>query len=255
MDYLAKFYPEARFGGFTYVDSTVAFYIRANAFISLDSTVLEIGSGRGAYANDPVVARRNLRIFKDKCRRVIGIDVDPGAAENPFLDEFRRIENGRWPVADDSIDVSVCDSVLEHVEEPDLFFSELRRVTRPGGIVCIRTSNLLSYFGLASKLVPDRLHFKTRTLVQDAAPDEGDVFPTVYRCNTRRQLRKMLTKYGFEHDVCGFEAEPAYLSFSRLAYVLGVLHQKLAPQAFKVALLAFGRKIDSPRSSNGKVLS
>lgn len=240
--YLSAFYPETGFGGFTYVDSTVALYLRANALINADSMVLDIGTGRGRYAQDSIELRRNLRIFKGRCRKVIGIDVDPAAAANPFIDEFRQIEGDRWPLNDESIDVSICDSVLEHIQEPDQFFRELERVTKPGGSVCIRTSNRLSYFGLASRLTPEGLHFRTRTRVQSDGVEEQDVFPTVYRCNTRGQLRKMLSKYGFDNYVCGYEAEPAYLSFSRLAYALGVLHQKFAPNVFKVALLAFGRK-------------
>jgi SAM-dependent methyltransferase len=240
--YLPTFYPETEFGGFTYVDSTIAFYLHVNALISPDSTVLDIGSGRGRYAGDPIPVRRNLRIFKGRCRKVIGMDVDPEASKNPFLDEFRCIEGDHWPLDDASIDVSICDSVLEHVQDPHQFFVELRRVTRSGGYVCIRTSNRLSYFGIASRLVPDRLHFRWRARVQSGAVEENDVFPTFYRCNTQRTLRKMLGKYDFYHYVCGYEAEPAYLSFSRVAYGLGVLHQKFAPNVFKVALLAFGKK-------------
>jgi SAM-dependent methyltransferase len=242
-NYKSSFYPESRFGGFTYVDSTIAFYLRVNALISPESDVLDVGSGRGAYADDPIPLRRDLRIFKGRCRKVIGIDVDPAAAENPFIDEFRLIEAERWPLDDDSMDVCVCDSVLEHVQDPERFFHQLRRVTKPGGYVCFRTPNRLSYFGVASRFVPNRLHFGVRARVQTPrATEEKDVFPTVYRCNTRRKLAAILTRYGFDNCVSGYEPEPAYLSFSRLAYAFGVLHQKVAPQSLKVVLLAFGRR-------------
>ncbi len=113
MNCKALFYPESRFGGFTDSDAYVVFYARVNALLTPDSVVLDIGCGRGAYADDPVAFRRQLRILKGKGRRVIGIDVDPAAAANPFLDEFRRLEpaNGRWPVDDASIDVAVSVSV------------------------------------------------------------------------------------------------------------------------------------------------
>jgi SAM-dependent methyltransferase len=241
-DYLSTFYPETRFGGFTYVDSTIAFYVRVKALVGRDSVVLDVGSGRGGYGADAIAMRRGLRIFKGHCCKVIGIDVDPAAAENPFIDEFRLIDGERWLLDDESVDVSICDSVLEHIQDPECFFSELQRVTRAGGYVCLRTPNSLSYFGLVSRLIPDRLHFRMRTKVQSGEVEERDVFPTVYRCNTRRKLSRMLTRYGFDSCVCGYEPEPAYLSFSRLAYALGVLHQKLAPGVLKVTLLAFGRK-------------
>jgi hypothetical protein len=39
-----------------------------------------------------------------------------------------------------------------------------------------------------------------------------------------------------------YEAEPSYLSFSPLAYYLGVLHQRHAPKGVRLALFAFAQK-------------
>jgi hypothetical protein len=50
-----------------------------------------------------------------------------------------------------------------------------------------------------------------------------------------------MIKNGFECVVYGYEAEPSYLSFSKIAYSLGVLHQKFAPQFMKPCIFAFGR--------------
>lgn len=245
VDYKTLYYPEARFGGFTDIDGTMAFYARVNALAGLDSVVLDVGCGRGAYAEDSVGIRRNLRILKGKCRKVIGIDIlAEHGVQNAFVDEFRQIEGNRWPAPDKSIDLVLCDNVLEHVEEPSEFFAELRRVTRSGGYVCIRTPNVLSYFGVLSSLVPRRFHGEVVRRLQKARGGE-DVFPTRYRCNTRWKLRRMLSKYGFAHHVYGYEAEPSYLNFSRFAYLFGVLHQRFAPNAFKVALFAFGQKLEA----------
>jgi len=241
MSYLNAFYPESRFGGFTDVDGTVAFYTRVGALTEPSAVVLDVGCGRGEYADDPVAARRELRIFRGKCAKVIGIDVDPAAEANPFVDEFRLIEPPRWPVDNLSVDTCICDTVIEHLEEPDGFFAEAARVIRPGGHLCIRTPNVLSYFGLLSKLIPNKRHAAVLAKVQDRRCEQ-DVFPTVYKCNTRAKLRAMLRKHRFDAAVYGYEAEPSYLSFSKLAYALGVLHQKLAPGALKVSLFAFARK-------------
>jgi hypothetical protein len=53
----------------------------------------------------------------------------------------------------------------------------------------------------------------------------------------------MMHEHGFEHVVYGYEAEPSYLSFSKFAYALGVLHQKLAPGFLRPAIFAFGRLV------------
>ena len=51
----------------------------------------------------------------------------------------------------------------------------------------------------------------------------------------------MMRKYSFEGVVYGYEAEPSYLSFSKIAYWLGVMHQRFAPGILKPTLFAFGR--------------
>lgn len=235
------FYPESRFGGFTDIDGTIAFYARVNSLMDSSSIVLDVGCGRGAYGEDHVNIRRNLRILKEKCGKIVGIDVDEGAKINPFLDEFRLLEGDCWPVKDETVDLCLCDNVLEHIESPERFFDECRRVLKPGGYLCIRTPNVMSYFGLFSRLIPDRRHDSVIAMVQDGRKSE-DVFPTLYRCNTRRRIRLMFNKYGFEGCVYGYEAEPVYLSFSHIFYALGVLHQRFAPNIFKLALFAFGKK-------------
>jgi SAM-dependent methyltransferase len=241
MEYKYAFYPESRFGGFSNVDGTLAFYHRVNALIGPLSVVVDIGCGRGAYRDDPVPYRLRLRVLKGKCQKVIGIDVDQQAQKNPFIDEFRPIQGERWPVEDEAVDLCLADNVLEHVREVDGFFAECLRVLKPGGFLCIRTPNLLSYFGIVSRLVPNRGHVPVLRRVKPRVIDQ-DVFPTVYRCNTIPAIRKKMDEFGFVHAVYGHEAEPAYLSFSRLAYWSGAVLQRITPNLFKVGIHAFGKK-------------
>lgn len=240
MDYRTRYYPESLFGGFTNVDGTTAFFCRVNSLITPASVVLDVGCGRGEYSEDPVEFRKRLRILKGKAARVIGIDVDPNARTNPFVDEFHLVSQGKWPVESDSVDLVLCDFVVEHVSVPQEFFSEVRRVLKDGGYVCIRTTNRLSYVGLCAMLIPNRLHAKVVSRVQNGRKEE-DVFPTVYKCNSVRKLRRLLAEQGFSSVVYGYEAEPAYLSFSRISYYLGVLHQRFAPSFLKPGLVGFGK--------------
>jgi SAM-dependent methyltransferase len=240
MSYKERFYPEARFGGFTDIDGTIAFYTRVNSLLDPTFVVLDVGCGRGQYNEDPIPFRRNLRILKEKVAKVIGIDVDQRAKDNQFLDEFHLMQDHSWPIENNSIDLIVCDNVLEHILDPDQLFSEIRRVLRSDGFLCIRTSNRWSYIAIAATLIPNRYHSKVISLVQDGRKEE-DVFPTVYRCNSIRKLKNIMKKNGLEYVVYGYEAEPSYLSFSKVAYFLGVLQQRFAPRFVKSALFAFGR--------------
>jgi SAM-dependent methyltransferase len=203
---------------------------------------LDIGCGRGVYQEDPCRIRRELRGLKGKCQRVIGIDIDKRAASNPFLDEFRLINSDRWPLEDASVDLMICDQVLEHVEEPEAFFSECSRVLRVGGYFCLRAANGLGYIALMGRLLPNNYHTKVLARVQARCESE-DVFATYYRCNTIRTIRRCMKNVGFDGYVYTYEAEPSYLEFSKIAYWLGTLHQKYAPKALKLSIFGFTRKV------------
>jgi SAM-dependent methyltransferase len=235
------FYPESSFGGFTRRDGTMAFYERVNALLRPHSIVLDVGCGRGEYAGDPVEARRRLRVIHGKCERVIGLDRDQAAADNPFLNEFRLIDADRWPVDDESIDLCLADNVVEHLEDPDAFFSECRRVLRPGGLLCLRTPNALGYATAAARLIPSFAHDAVLSRLQPHRSAE-DVFPAFYRCNTRRRLRSALTAHGFAACVFGHGSEPSYLEFSRIAYALGSAWASFAPSIAQNTLFAFARR-------------
>ncbi len=238
---LKEYYPESQFGGLTDVDGTATFYLRIGSLVSQESIVLDVGCGRGAHFDRPEDIRLWVRNLKGRCRKVIGIDLDPAARQNPGVDEFRLITSSTWPIEDSSIDVCICDYVVEHVPDPNQFFAELRRVCKPGGFICIRTANVLSYFGLAAKCIANRWHNRVLRIAQPHRKAE-DIFPTCYRCNTVFTMRKFFKKFGFEGYVYGHESEPTYLSFSKLAYALGVLHQRFAPKFMRVGIMGFGRK-------------
>ncbi|MFL5829857.1 MAG: class I SAM-dependent methyltransferase [Solirubrobacteraceae bacterium] len=236
------FHPEDDFGGFTELDGAIRFYARVRELLAPDGVALDIGCGRGTQAEDPVRVRRELRILRGHCRRVIGIDVDPIGAENQFIDEFRSIgPDLKWPVDDDGVDLAVADFVVEHVADPGGFFAEAARVIKPGGYLCIRTINVHSYLGMASRLVPSRLHAATLKRAQPVRQSQ-DVFPTVYRCNSRKRLAAALDAHGFDGAVYTSEDEPAYLTFSPLAYRLGLAHRRFAPRGMLIGLLAWGRR-------------
>ena len=242
MSFMKNFYPESQVLGFTRVDGTINFYNGVNSLLKKSDVALDIGCGRAEYQENKREYVRDLRILKGKCEKVIGIDFDPAGEHNPYLDDFRLIEGERWNIEDQSIDLAVADNVLEHVEDVDQFFSECNRVLKPGGHLCLRTPNKFSYFGLVTNLIPNSLHAKLTSKVQDDRKEE-DVFPTVYKCNTRRAILRAFKKYGFEGAVYHFESEPAYFSFSKILYFFAVLHQKFAPDFMKLVLFGFAKKL------------
>lgn len=245
MSLIESNYPESRFGGFSNCDGTIAFYVRVQSLLQPDMIVLDVGCGRGAEFNDDKIPyRAQLRLLKGRCRKVIGIDVDPIGQLNPGLDEFRLLDSDAWPVEDSTVDLIISDFVLEHIENRNGYFSEVQRVLKPGGIFCARTANKIGYVGLLARLIPNRRHAKILGQVQ-LTRKELDVFPTKYQVNTVWTIRRMLKKYGLDGVVYGYEAEPSYLQFSSLLYRVGKYIHMLTPPAFRTCLFVFARKLES----------
>jgi SAM-dependent methyltransferase len=239
---IQRFYPESRFGGFTDIDGTVAFYSRVNALVKPLYVVVDFGCGRGSGNEDSVTFRRSLRNLRPLVSKVIGLDVDSAGRENEFVDEFRLLEcNAAWPVEDESVDLLYSDFVMEHLADPKLFFREAYRVLKADGFLCIRTPNLFGYVGIVSSLLPGFLHKRILKVAQPNRSAE-DIFPAVYRCNTARAVRRQLRANRFDGVVYGYEAEPSYLNFSPIAYALGTVYRNLAPPQFRSCLFAFARK-------------
>lgn len=240
----AHHYPEVAYGGYSEVDGTVHFYSRIRAILGKTDTVLDIGCGHGRISEDSVPFRMQVATLRGSCGRVIGIDVDPAGRENSTLDEFRPIAapTGPWPVATGEIDVAIADFVLEHIPDVAGFFSEARRVLRPGGVLCLRTPNAWGYAGMATRMIPNGLHVRILGRIKPEL-HERDVFPTLYRCNSTRRIRRAMQANGFENVVVyGWDPEPGYLAFSDLLYRIGLIMHRVAPGPLRTTLLGFARR-------------
>lgn len=241
-DLAERVYPEIAYGGYSRVDGTVAFYSRIQALMPPHAQVLDVGCGRGKDALDRCEFRRQLTDLRRPGRQVTGIDVDAAGTENPIIDAFQLIEDvDHWPVPDSAYDVVVANSVLEHVERPAQFFSEAWRTLRPGGYLCFRTYNRWGYVGLCARLIPNRHHSKVTSYAQEER-DHQDVFPTLYRCNTPRAIKRALRTQGFRYFVYSIEAEPSYLRFSPILYRAGAIAHRLIPPSLRWSIMAFAQK-------------
>ncbi len=238
----SRFYPEISASGFSRDDGSVTFYSQVAALLAPEHRVLDFGAGRGELiADDPVPFRRWLTNPKGRCAHVEGCDVDPVVLDNPFLDGAKVIEIGEpLPYPDASFDLVLSRYVFEHVDTPGQTAAELLRVTKPGGWICAITPNSWGYIALASRLVPNRLHIAALRRIQPDRKAE-DVFPTRYKMNSARALRRL---FGDQADVHLFRisAEPAY-HFNRWAlyFAFKLLH-KLLPAVNHTTLCLFIRK-------------
>jgi SAM-dependent methyltransferase len=87
------------------------------------------------------------RILADTCRRVVAVDVSEAAVADAisrfgnFGIEFQTVDGDTLPFQDGMFDGVVSFQVIEHIEQPDRYLSEIVRVLRPGGQAIFTTPN------------------------------------------------------------------------------------------------------------------
>ena len=122
--------------------------------------MLDLGAGRNRFPEfGPHL--NAIATLKGRCNRVIGVDVDEEVLTNDAMDEAHVITvGGGLPLETNSVDLIYSYAVLEHVDDPPTFVSEVERVLKPGGWFCAWTSNKWGYVGMGARLVPNSLHAK-----------------------------------------------------------------------------------------------
>lgn len=236
-------------GGFSAGDGTVEFFSRVNALVSATHRVLDLGGGRGGWIQtDPSSFRRALRDLKSKCTDFVVADIDDAVLSNPTSHRNVLLKVGEpLPFDDGTFDLIVSDYVLEHVEDPQSFAREVDRILKPGGYFCARTPHKYQYVSLAASLIPNSLHRRVLKCVQPSR-EEVDVFPTAYRLNTLRQVRKAFQ--GFEDYTYLFPQMPSYYFNSKSVFRLLAAAQALMPPAMRSNVHVFVRKPCDPDQSS-----
>jgi SAM-dependent methyltransferase len=212
-----KLYPETQVGGFSRVDGGIEFYSRVRALLTPESRVLDFGAGRGRAAEDPVAYRRGLRALRGSVAEVVGVDIDEAVMSNPMVDRAVVVNNSReLPFETESFDLIVADWVFEHLDDPVEVGRELWRILKPGGWICARTPNRWGTTSIGARIVPNRFHVAALRRVQPMRKS-FDVFPTRYRLNTPKQLRRAFPPAQFDHFTYTYESHPAYAGGSYIA--------------------------------------
>ena len=139
--------PQVRASGLTRdaADRVYADYVQfVSAFVTPGGRVLDVGCGAG-WSTD-LFARRGYE--------ATGIDLNPDAFEPPAHGQLRlTLGSGTAiPFPDASFDAVASHQCLEHIPDPARMLTEMVRVARPGGVVCIVGPNLLGLSGYITAL-------------------------------------------------------------------------------------------------------
>jgi len=175
--------------------------------------ILDAGCGTGKFFSFDFAKKAGCRL--------VGTDTRKDINDNFEMDFCVRAKLNVLPFADASFDVVNCRLVIEHVDFPDQVVKEFYRVLKPGGRLAIFTPNLLHYFGATAKLTPHWFHVWFNSRVRGF--DENDTFPTHYRSNTRRRLRRLALESGFNRtEITLVEGAPDVLDFNSLLHRMGL---------------------------------
>jgi 2-polyprenyl-6-hydroxyphenyl methylase/3-demethylubiquinone-9 3-methyltransferase len=147
--------------------------------------ILDVGSGRR-----PTIAPAD----RPPGCRYVGLDVSAAelaAAPSGSYDEM-WVADATIPVAalEGRFDLVVSFQVLEHVRSLDRAVACFHSYLRPNGHFIGQFSGTFSFFGLANRVIPDRL---TAWLVDRLTDRSADsVFPAHYHHCWDRQIRRIL---------------------------------------------------------------
>jgi 2-polyprenyl-3-methyl-5-hydroxy-6-metoxy-1,4-benzoquinol methylase len=198
----------------THMTALDVWYSRRVSRVAPGASLLEFGCGRSMRLTQMLGDR-----FSVKCATDIE---DVPDAEVPDGVTFRQCTADRIPFDNEQFDVVVIRSVLEHVDDPDVTFRELARVTSHGGQVLINVPNKWDYVSVLAMLSG---RFKS-SILKHVVRTEWEDFPVRYRCNTRRALTRVANAAGFEiEQFLPLPSQPGYLSFFVPLYVLGAIYQ------------------------------
>lgn len=215
-----------------------AFEEKLAQIIASGDRVLDAGCGIGKFFGMDFARKAGCQL--------VGTDLREDISANSEMDFCVRAELNHLPFSDSSFDVVNCRLVIEHVDFPDAVLKEFYRVLKPGGRLAIFTPNLLHYFGAAASLTPHWFHVWFNGRVRGF--EENDIFPTRYRANTRRQLRKLFLESGFSRaDISMVEGAPSVLSFNSLLHGMGLVYERLVNRYdflsdFRLNIIAVGYK-------------
>lgn len=157
------------------------------------SNWLDVGGGHAIFPDNPNLATELVA----RCNRVVAVDPSENVHRNPFVHE--RVQNRLEDYfSDNTFDIATLRMVVEHVDQPEAFTSALSRLVRPGGLVVVFTINRWAPVSIVSHLLPFQMHHPIKRIFWGGEAE--DTFPVHYRMNTRKALRQVFEKAGFQEE-------------------------------------------------------
>jgi SAM-dependent methyltransferase len=152
----------------------------------------------GGAALDAGCGRQSqLRPFRSRIHRFVGVDIHAPSKPLGWLDEFEVVDvcSDRGAFPDGTFDVAFSSFTVEHFADPGGAFASMAGWLRPGGWLVISTVNRRHPLVDAYLSLPSGIRDRLQPVVKSTA---ADAHPLVGACNSPAELREALRDAGFE---------------------------------------------------------
>ena len=166
---------------------------RVARLVTPDSTWIDVGGGRGIFPGNPQLARA----VAERCHLLVSVDPSTNVFHNPYAHE-RVCSSLEEYGTTHLFDLATMRMVAEHIEQPSQTIAALYWLLKPGSRVIVYTVNRWSPTSIAAACTPIWIHHLVKKWLWDT--EERDTFPTFYRMNTRRQLKREFERNGFQEE-------------------------------------------------------
>jgi SAM-dependent methyltransferase len=184
--------------------------------------VLDIGAGKKSM----------LSLFVGRGITAVGLDVCHEALKsNEFL-SYRVVGDAqRLPFKAGAFDFIVSQWLLEHLPSPQFFFKEACRCLRKGGSFAVVSNSLLCPLMLFNAVMPGKLRdgIKRKLLPKEV---EEDTFPTFYRANTQRRLRRLVRSTELKEKFFIYASDLSFFIFNRILFAFWLVVDRLTEKKF-----------------------
>jgi 2-polyprenyl-3-methyl-5-hydroxy-6-metoxy-1,4-benzoquinol methylase len=169
-----------------------------------NARVLDIGCGNGFDNSEKL-----QRVLACESHSLCGIEPDTSIQRLEYFNQIYNCSFEDAPLSESSIDVAYAVFVLEHLKHPKLFWDKLRYILNPGGVFWGFTMDRRHYFTWASTLL-ETVRVKDAYLRFVQGSEHYENYPTHYRCNTPRALKRHAK--GFSQLQCWSWNSPGQLN-------------------------------------------
>ncbi len=192
----------------------------ASRFVKKSKNLLDVGCGNGVIHH----------FVKDRVEDIYGIDFSRSdllkAKKRGLITHHVDIDKNKLPFKNKIFDIVTCLDVIEHVKDPELVLTEIRRVLKDGGNLIVSTPNIRFTDHLGKLIFKGKF---PKTSMEDGFLDGGHI-----HFFTFKDLKNLLVHVGF-----------------RVISEEGIINKKSRGWKGRILEMIFGKKIMREFRSGG----